>query len=247
MEEKVITHTHTHLELNSTYNIDCIDGLKQMINQNLQVDCIITDPPFGKNHYTNRRKVKGTIITEKGIKNDGDNKELLNETLSLSNQILKNNSHIYWFCSWDTVNIHLELMRKYFTVKNALIWDKKNHGTGDLKGSYAGRYEIILFGHKGRRELNEVEGTKRHDDIIVYPRIAPQKLLHGHQKPVGLLQFLIKKSTNEGETILDMFAGVRSTEIAARLCGRKYIGFELDEDIYKLSLQRDNELNIINY
>jgi DNA modification methylase len=231
------------LELNKTYNIDCLDGLKQMIEKNINVDCIITDPPFGKNHYTNRRKVKGTIITERGIKNDGkDNIKLLDETLSLSYQVLKNNSHIYWFCSWDTVDVHLQLMRKYFTVKNALIWDKKNHGTGDLTGSFAGRYEIILFGHKGRRELNEVEGTKRHDDIIVYPRIAPKKLLHGHQKPVGLLQFLIKKSTNENEIVLDMFAGVRSTEIAAKLSNRQYIGFELDEKIYEVGQQRDNEL-----
>ena len=231
------------LEINKTYNIDCIDGLKQMIEQNICVDCIITDPPFGKNHYTNRRKIKGTIITEKGIKNDSkDNIKLLDESLHLSYQVLKNNSHIYWFCSWDTVDVHLQLMRKYFTVKNALIWDKKNHGTGDLTGSFAGRYEIILFGHKGRRELNEVEGTKRHDDIIVHSRIAPKKLLHGHQKPVGLLQFLIKKSTNENEIILDMFAGVRSTEIASKLLSRQYIGFELDEGIYKISQQRDSEL-----
>ena len=118
---------------------------------------------------------------------------------------------------------------------------QKNHGTGDLKGSYAGRYEIILFGHKGKRELNKVEGTKRHDDIIVFPRIAPKKLLHGHQKPVELLQFLIKKSTNENEIILDMFAGVRSTEIAAKLLNRQYIGFELDKDIYDISMQRSYE------
>lgn len=199
-------------------------------------------PPYGKNHYTNRRKIKGTIITEKGIKNDGDNVVLLNKSLNLSYKVLKNNSHIYWFCSWDKIDTHLQLLRKYFTVKNALIWDKKNHGTGDLKGSYAGRYEIILFGHKGRRELNEVEGTKRHDDIIVFPRIAPKKLLHGHQKPVELLQFLIKKSTNENEIILDMFTGVRSTEIAAKLLNRQYIGFELDKDIYDISMQRSYEI-----
>ena len=46
------------LELGNTYNKDCIEGLQQMINQNILVDCIITDPPYGKNHYTNRRKRK---------------------------------------------------------------------------------------------------------------------------------------------------------------------------------------------
>ena len=113
------------LRVGNTYNMDCINGLQQMINQNMQVDCIITDPPYGKNHYTNRRKIKGTIITEKGIKNDGDNVELLNKSLNLSYKVLKNNLHIYWFCSWDKIDTHLQLLRKYFTVKNALIWDKK--------------------------------------------------------------------------------------------------------------------------
>jgi DNA modification methylase len=232
-----------NLEINKTYNIDCIDGLEQMIKQNLFVDCIISDPPFGKNHYTNRRKVKGTIVTERGILNDSqDNIGLLDKALSLSYQVLKNNSHIYWLCSWDKIDVHLQLLKKYFKVKNAIIWDKKNHGTGDLTGSYAGRYEIILFGHKGRRELNEIEGKKRHDDIMVYPRIAPQKLLHGHQKPIELLQFLVKKSTNENEIVLDMFAGVRSTEIASKLCNRKYIGFEIDKNIYDISLQRKDNI-----
>jgi DNA modification methylase len=99
-----------------------------------------------------------------------------------------------------------------------------------------------LFGHKGRRTLNEIDGTKRHDDILTFSRIAPKKLLHGHQKPVDLLQFLIKKSTNENEIVLDMFAGVRSTEIASKLSKRQYIGFELDKDIYDISQQRDSEL-----
>jgi site-specific DNA-methyltransferase (adenine-specific) len=97
---------------------------------------------------------------------------------------------------------------------------------GDLKGAYAGQYEIILFGQKGRRELNEIDGVKRHTDILYYNRVAGKNQLHNHQKPVNLLQFLIKKSTNKGEIILDMFAGVRSTEIAAKLCERNYIGFE---------------------
>ena len=36
------------LELGNTYNKDCIEGLQQMINQNILVDCIITDPPMVK-------------------------------------------------------------------------------------------------------------------------------------------------------------------------------------------------------
>ena len=246
MEEKVITHTHTHLELNNTYNMDCIDGLNQMIKQGILVDCILTDSPYGINFNTNYRK-KNNLITQKGILNDKDNNDILQEAIELSYKVLKNNSHIYWFTRWDKVPEHLEMLRKYYNVKNALVWVKNNWSMGDLKGAYAGQYEIILFGQKGRKELNEIDGTKRHTDILYYDRVSGNKQIHNHQKPINMLQFLIKKSTNEGETILDMFAGVRSTEIAARLCGRKYIGFELDEDIYKLGLQRDNELNVINY
>lgn len=51
------------------------------------------------------------------------------------------------------------------TIKSVIVWDKKAHGMGDLKGSFAPRYESIIFAVKGRYELP----GKRPDDLIVCP------------------------------------------------------------------------------
>lgn len=45
--------------------------------------------------------------------------------------------------------------------KNIIIWNKNNHGSGDLKAQYAPRYEMIIYGMKGRREFN----LKRFPDV----------------------------------------------------------------------------------
>lgn len=197
---------------NSLYiNGDCLLIMQKMINKNKKVDCIIVDPPYGINHKSNRRKNKNDMTTRKGILNDVDNEDLLEKSIELSYKLLKDKSHIYWFTRWDMLDIHLPMLKRFYNVKNVLVWDKGNRGSGDLMGAYGGRYECIIYGMKGRRILNKINDVQRHDDILCYSKIPHQKLIHPHQKPLDLLEFLIEKSTNEDETILDMFAGVGST------------------------------------
>ena len=129
-----------------------------------------------------------------------------------------------------------------FNVKNNIIWMKNSWSMGDLKGSYAGQYECILFCQKGRLELNEVEGKKRHSDILMYDRVSGSNLRHSHQKPLPLIEFLIKKSSTKGGVVLDSFMGSGTTAVACVNTGRQYIGFELDEDYYKLAKKRIKEV-----
>jgi len=214
-------------------NDDCLNQLQKIIEENKKVQCIIVDPPYGINHKSNRRKDKSDMTTRKGIKNDKNNKELLEKAIELSYKCLSDNSHIYWFTKWTELEKQIPMLRKYYNIKNVLIWDKGNRGSGDLTGAYGNRYECIIFGVKGKRQLNEINGTKRHDDILCYSKIPAKKLIHPHQKPIELLKFLILKSTNKGDTILDMFGGVGSTLIAAEETERNAICIELDDEIYK--------------
>lgn len=66
----------------------------------------------------------------------------------------------------------------------------------------------------------------------------PNKGLHPTQKPVALMEYLIRTYTNEGDTVLDNCMGSGTTAIACLNTDRQYIGFELDETYYKLSLER---------
>ena len=65
--------------------------------------------------------------------------------------------------------------------------------------------------------------------------------LHPTQKPVALFEYLIKTYTNEGETVLDNCMGSGTTAIACLNTNRNYIGFELDEEYHKASLERIEE------
>lgn len=203
-----------------------------MIDKKKKVDCIIVDPPYGINHHSNRRKDKSDMTTRGGILNDENNQELLEKAIELSYKCLKDNSHIYWFTRWDKLDEQLPMLRKYYKLKNVLIWDKGNHGSGDLTGAYGNRYECIVYGMKGRKDLNKIDGKQRHDDILCYSKVSAQKLIHPHQKPIDLLEFLIHKSTNEGDIILDMFTGVGSTMKASLNTDRNCIAIELDDEVY---------------
>lgn len=146
---------------------------------------------------------------------------------------------MYWFTRWDKVDEQKPMLEKLgFNVKNNIIWMKNNWSMGDLKGSYAGQYECILFCHKGRRELNEVEGRKRHADILQFDRIAPTRLKHSHQKPVELIELLIKKSSDVGDVVLDAFMGSGTTAVASVNTGRQFIGFELEEEYWEIANRR---------
>ena len=65
--------------------------------------------------------------------------------------------------------------------------------------------------------------------------------LHPTQKPTGLLEYLIKTYTNEGELVLDFTMGSGSTGVACINTNRKFIGIELDENYFNIAKQRIEE------
>ena len=65
-----------------------------------------------------------------------------------------------------------------------------------------------------------------------------QSKLHPTQKPVALLEYLIKTYTNEGETVLDFTAGSFSTGVACVNTDRKFIGIEMDENYFNIGVSR---------
>lgn len=224
-----------NLELNRIYQLNVLDGLKLLPDNS--VDLVVCDPPYGIDFNSNYRK-NSTLKTTKGIANDKDNTLFLEEVIDELNRVLKDNSHIYWFTRWDKVSEQKPLLDKHFKVKNSLIWMKNNWSMGDLFGAYAGQYENILFAQKGRKLLNEVDGTKRHPDILQYDRVSPNKLLHSHQKPLDLLEFIIKKSSHEGDIVLVPFCGSGSECVASKILKRKFLSFELEREFIETANKR---------
>jgi site-specific DNA-methyltransferase (adenine-specific) len=69
-------------------------------------------------------------------------------------------------------------------------------------------------------------------------RFNSEKGLHPTQKPVPLLEYLIKTYTLEGETVLDFTMGSGSTGVACVNTGRKFIGIEMDDKYFEIAKQR---------
>ena len=76
------------------------------------------------------------------------------------------------------------------------------------------------------------------NDINFYDRNEVK--FHSTQKPIPLIERIIKTSSNKGQTVLDIFSGSGSTGVACKLHERKFIGCEKDEEYYNKSLERIN-------
>ena len=106
---------------------------------------------------------------------------------------------------------------------------------GDLKGSYAPKYEMIIFAHKGRKLLNGF----RYADVIKANRTGNK--IHPTEKPVDLLELFIKNSSNENEVVFDGFMGSGSCGVACINTNRNFIGIELDKGYFDIAKKRINE------
>jgi site-specific DNA-methyltransferase (adenine-specific) len=69
------------------------------------------------------------------------------------------------------------------------------------------------------------------------------KSLHPTQKPVALMEYLVRTYTNEGETVLDFTMGSGTTGVACKNLGRSFIGMELDEGYFDIASKRINEVS----
>lgn len=90
-------------------------------------------------------------------------------------------------------------------------------------------------------------GTKYKQDGVGYPtnlipfkNESPKTQIHPTQKPVALMEYLIKTYTNEGETVLDFTMGSGTTGVACKNLDRNFIGIELDEEYFKIAEERIN-------
>lgn len=213
--------------MSELHEADCRSVLQALPSES--VDLVLTDPPYGMNYRSNRRVASKRF---RSIKGDADS-SLFTEVVAELHRVLRDNRHIYVFCSWHRVDEFKQQFERFFSLKNILVWNKNNHGSGDLKGAFAPKHEFILFGHKGRRELNW-----RLPDVLDFAKLSSSALTHPTEKPTDLLKTLIEVSSQPGETVLDCFAGTGSTGLACVAAGRRAVLIERDSEYAALARER---------
>ena len=206
---------------------DCLELMKNIADNS--VDMILTDPPYGMDFQSHRRKdVYARIKGDKSL-------EWLDGYFAECFRTMKDNTAIYCFCSWHNIDVFKKAFEKYFKLKNVIVWVKNNHGSGDLKASYAPKHEFVLYGNKGRKCFT----GKRMEDVIFADKT--RNLNHPTEKPVDLLETFIKNSSDENAVVFDGFMGSGSCGVACVNTNRHFIGIELDEGYFNIAKKRIEE------
>jgi DNA modification methylase len=188
-------------------------------------DLLLSDPPYGmdfKSGWSDKDKIANDKIE--------DTITLFENVLRESVPLLKDDAHFYLFGNIEYISEIRPIIEKYLNLKNILIWDRGVIGMGDLK-TFGKSYDVVYFGYN--KVWKDLNGT-RDRDILSFNRVDPAKNIHPTEKPTDLLEYLIKKSTNENDKILEPFAGGGSTLLACKNTNRQATGIEIEEQYVKL-------------
>ena len=197
---------------------DCLEVMRGMESES--VDAIITDPPYGIDYQSARRTDKSQWKPK--IKNDT---RPFIWWLYDGYRIVKDAGALVCFCRWDVQEVFKQAIEwAGFSVKSQVVWDRGVHGMGDLEASFAPQHDVIWFATKGKYVFPDM----RPYSVIKSQRVNPEALLHPNEKPVDLLNYLIKSVVQKKGTVLDPFAGSGSTLCASEQLKCNSIGIELD-------------------
>ena len=228
------------------YQGDCLEIMKQIKDKS--IDMILCDLPYGTT------KCKWDIIIP------------FDELWEQYNRIIKDNGAILLFGS-EPFSSELRLSNKE-NYKYDWIWDKvKPNGHLVAKYRPMQRTEnISVFGNgklnyypimvdrdkpKKSKEYSRTEimggisnstekivNKKYPQNVLIYSNASQKNKLHPTQKPVELLEYLIKTYTNENDLVLDNCMGSGSTGVACKNLNRNFIGIELDENYFNIAKER---------
>jgi adenine-specific DNA-methyltransferase len=198
---------------------DCSEVLATL--PEASVDFVLTDPPY----LVNYRDRKGRTV-----QGDIDDR-WLRPAFEQIHRVMKPNTLCLSFYGW----IHAE---KFLSAWKSVGLRPVGHlvfvksyvaGTGFVQR----RHEQAMLLAKGSPSL-PMEAPA---DVVPWGRYTGNKL-HATQKPVELLQRLLRAFTQPGDVVLDPFCGSGSTLVAANLEGRRAIGIEKDAEVYHIAKER---------
>jgi len=240
---------------------DCLEMMKEM--EGGSVDMVLADPPYG----TTACKWDSVIPLEpmweqlkRVIKPNGAIVLFGSEPFT-STLIVSNIKHFKYRWTWNKIKAsnHLNsrgqplrciediaVFYKKQPVYNPQLRDrlkknirdpKREYGKGN-NNTYGDTKSDFMF--NSGREIPLEKGYPL--DLIEMSQVGSfgNKRKHPTQKPVTLMEYMIKTYTNENETVLDFTMGSGSTGCAAKNLNRNFIGIELDEQYFKIAQERIN-------
>lgn len=241
------------------HNGECIEFMRSLPDNS--IDMCLTDPPYG----TTACKWDSIIPFEpmwaelKRVVKDNGAIVLFGSQPFTSALIMSNIKMFKYEWIWEKAVGSNFATVKYQPLKeheNVLVFSKNKHNYYPIKeprkGSGAKRLE---HGYKSNGTVSEVTGVAPNRKGKIYDELKnPSSVqyfnnrestrgLHPTQKPVSLLEYLIKTYTLENETVLDFTMGSGSTGVACVNTGRSFIGCELEKGYFDIAENRIKNAN----
>lgn len=193
------------------------------------VDLILTDPPYGIEFDQNRYHAAelGTVANDTTL-------DFLEVIVPEFDRVLADDGHLYMFTRWDAYLDMAPPLEEQFGLSTVVVWDKDDggHGMGDLT-NWAPRHEWAIHCRRDGAELNgRPPNVIRHQDV----RFTDEPKMHPTQKPRGLMEKIIRASSDRGDLVLDPFGGSYATARAAQRTFRRSVSCELDPETHRASV-----------
>lgn len=222
------------------FNADCFEKMKEIPDHS--IDLILCDPPYNLANYSTgnmkfdwRSEINNDVAEWDEVPlNPAD---LVDEF----KRILSPKGNIFIFCSYNLIGKFHEVFDSEFDTFQFMVWHKTNPVPNIRKSSFLNSCELIVcLWNKGHTwnftTQNEMHNFIESPICMGVERLKEPK--HPTQKPVKILEHIIKIASNPNDVVLDVFMGVGSTGVAARNLGRKFIGIEIDKTYYQAAQKR---------
>lgn len=206
------------------------------------VDFICTDPPYNLAKYSTgnikldwRSDFNNDLASWDMV--DFDPKEWRDEFI----RVLSPTGNIFLFTSYNLLGKWHDVFDPMFDTFQFMVWHKTNPAPKFRRAGFLNSCELIVcLWNKGHTwnftKQNEMHNFLETPICMGRERLAMPK--HPTQKPLKVMKRLIELTTNPGDLVLDPFAGVASTGVAAIDLGRRFIGIEMDPEYHRASCMR---------
>jgi DNA modification methylase len=238
------------MRTNVVYLGDCLEGLKKLPDES--VDAVITDPPFAISNEVvitrgrNKMKFKGTDI--KLDFGEWDKFDSFEDYLQFTFQwldecvrILKDGKMLISYFDRDKINfISYYLQKKYyFKFKGYFAQVKSNPVPQARKVKWMNGWEEAGLWQKPHGKLTFNYKLGQQKDWECVPIVGgKERTKHPTQKPLKIIRLFINYWTNEGDLIIDPFAGSGTTLVACKELNRQFIGFEISPEYCEIIKKR---------
>lgn len=219
---------------------DSTNLIKELDDQS--VDLILTDPPYNLSGYST-----GNIELpwRKTINNDladwDKNSFEPAKWVSEFKRILKPTGNLFAFTSYNLLGKWHQAFDPEFDTFQYMVWHKTNPVPKIYKAGFLNSCELIICAWNKGHTWNFSKQKEMHNFIQTPICMGKERLknpTHPTQKPVKVLEHIIRIATNQDDTVFDPFMGVGSTGVAVINLQRQFIGFEIEQQYYDAAITR---------